>query len=153
MCYGSKEVQIFLFLYAGCGYTHQSPCLASQAWAELLRDPCKHNLQLTVGDKQFCTLLLFPHKRHQTCDQDPIWVNVKTSKTPRICSPSFLPGHAIPYHLPAISATSPTWEADHVLLLANIALKWEITFSCFTEVWLKLNIFGFVKYIKMKDVP
>lgn len=50
-------------------HTHQSPCLASQAWAELLKDPCKHNLQLRVGDKQFCTLLLFTHKRHKTCDR------------------------------------------------------------------------------------
>lgn len=71
MCYlyGSKAVQIFLFLYAGCGYTHQSPCLAFQACAELLKDPCKHNPQLRVGHKQFCTLLLFTHKRHQTCDR------------------------------------------------------------------------------------
>lgn len=136
--YSIKAVQIFLFLSAGCDYTYQSPCPASQTLAELIKDlnTCKHNLQLRVEHKQICTLLLLTHKKHQTCDQDHIWVNAKNSKTQRICSPSFLPRPAIPYNLPAISATSLTRESAHVLLLANIALKREITLSCFTQDWL-----------------
>lgn len=45
---------------------------------------------------------------------------------------------AMPSHIifQAISASSLMWEPDHVLLLANIAVKWEIIFSCFKEIWL-----------------
>lgn len=115
--YGSKAVQIFLFLYAGCGYTHQSPCLASQAQAELIKDSYAN---------------IICNTEWKTNSFAPFFYLKLLS--------SFLPRHAILYHLPAISATSLTWESDNFLLLANIALKWEITFSCFTQVWLNWNI-------------
>lgn len=99
------------------------------------RDTCKYNLELRVRRKQFCTLLFFTCKRHQPHVLDNIQVRVKNSETKNLF-PKFLPRHTISCHLPASCATSLTCEPGHVLLLANIAVKWEMTFSCFTEVWL-----------------
>lgn len=98
--------------------------------------PHKYNLQLRVGGKQFHHLLSFTCERHQTRVQNHSWVHVRNGRTPRTCSPSSLPRHALPYHLPATSATSLTREPDHIVLLTDIAVQWEIIFSWFTEVWL-----------------
>lgn len=62
--------------------------------------------------------------------------SAKNSGTPTTFSPSFLPRHTILYHGAELFATSLTCGPDYVLPLANMAVKWVMLFSCFTEVWL-----------------
>lgn len=61
----------------------------------------------------------------------------KNSGTPTTFSPSFLRRHTILYHGAELFATSLTCGPDYVFLLANVAVKWVMPFSRFTEVWLE----------------